>query len=152
MLMTVQDKSLPPVPAQKSEPAAEQAKQLPDKQPAQKQGPPVVLPTAKSVRVTVQEGPSPAVVIVQPDGERKTLSDDEVRQLLEAGQPKTTPFKTEIVLQNGALYTQLGGVLYPLSGAGASGCFGTTPERTEQIQKEVRIQFEKEKADAEKKK
>ena len=131
---------------------AEQLKQAPGKEPEQKQPAPVVLPEAKSMRVTIQDGQLPVVVIVQPDGERKVLSDDEVKPLLEAGKPKISSLKTGIVVENGKVYFNTGGLLVPMTGGGASGCFGVSPERNEQIQKEVRLQLEKEKADAEKKK
>ena len=136
----------------KPAPTAEQLKQAPGKEPEQKASAPIVLPKAKSMRVTIQEGQSSVVVIVLPNGEREILSDDEVTQLLEAGKPKISLLKTEIVVVNGKVYLNTGGVLAPMTGGGASGCFGVTPERNEQIQKEVRRQLEKEKADAEKKK
>ncbi len=136
-LMTVQDKPVPPEPAKQPEPKAETP--APAKQP-------------EAMRVTIQEGQSPVVVIVQTNGERKTLSDDEIKQLLEAGKPKISAVKTGIVVENGKVYLNTGGIIIPLTGGGASGCFTLTPERNEQIQKEVRLQLEKEKADAEKKK
>lgn len=151
-LMTVQDKPVPQEQTKQSTPTAEQLKQVPSKQAEQKQPIPVVLPEPKLVRVIVPQGQRPVVVIVQPDGERKVLSDDEVRQLLEAGKPKTSSLTTGIVIEDGKVYLNTGGILVPLSGGGASGCFTVTPERNAQIQKEVRLQWEKEKADAEKKK
>ncbi len=141
-LMTVQDKPVPPEPAKQPEPKA--ATPAPAKQPEQT--------PIEAMRVTIQEGQSPVVVIVQTDGERKTLSDDEIKQLLEAGKPKISAVKTGIVVENGKVYLNTGGIIVPLTGGGASGCFTVTPERNEQIQKEVRLQLEKEKADAEKKK
>lgn len=152
MCMTVQDKPVSPAPAQLPAPTAEQLKQAPGQKPEQKQPAPVVLPAPKSVRVIVSTDPQSPVFVVQPDGERKVLSDDEVRQLAEAGKLQTASFATEVVVKDGKVYLNLGGMLVPMSGGGASGCFGVSPERNEQIQKEVRLQLEKEKADAEKKK
>ena len=150
MLMIVQDKPVSPEPAQQPAPTAEQLKQAPGKEPEQKQPAPVVLPEPKTVRVIVPADQKPVVIVVQSDGERKVLSDDEIQQLLEAGKPKTSSLKTAIVIENGKVYLNTGGILVPMTGGGASGCFGVTPERNEQIQKDVRLQLEK--TDAEKKK
>ena len=137
MFFVAQDKPVPPEPAKQPEPKAET--QAPAKPP-------------ESMRVTIQEGQPPIVLLVQTNGERRTLSDDEIKQLLEAGKPKISAIKTGIVVENGKVYLNTGGIIVPLTGGGASGCFTVTPERNEQIQKEVRLQLEKEKADAEKKK
>ncbi len=152
MLVSVSGTPVLQEPAKKNVPTAEQLKPAPGQKPEQQQPAPVVLPEPKSVRVIVPTDPQSSVVVMQSDGERKVLSDDEVRQLLEAGKLQTTPLTTEVVVKDSKVYLNLGGMLVPMPGGGGSGCFTVTPERNAQIQKEVRLQLEKEKADAEKKK
>lgn len=111
---------------------------------------PVTLPAARTIRVIIPD--SKAVEIVAPSGERQALSPEEIHRALAAMQTNRPMPNTTIVVENGAVYVSTGGFKIPLSGGGASGCFGVTPERNEQIQKEARLQLEREKAAPEKNK
>ena len=142
-LIAVQDKPVSSEPAKQAEPKT--APTAPAK-------PPVILPTARTMQGKPRTNQPLTMETFRPTTAQKVISAEELKQLAEVQPSQTIAVKAGIVFQNGALYTQIGGVLYPVSGGGASGCFGTTPERNEQIQKEARLQFEKEKADAEKKK
>lgn len=111
MLLTVQDKPVQPDPAKAPEQKTEQ--QEPQKAP-------VVLPEAETIHVTIAEGKT----IVQANGEQKTLSAEEIKQLAALGLPKIVSVKTDIVFENGAFYIKTGSITVPMSGGGASGCLG----------------------------
>ena len=58
-----------------------------------------------------------------------------------------TTNSSQIVFENGAFYTKVGGINIPLVGGGAGGCFGKTESKTPEILKdtEIKIKDEKEK-------
>ncbi len=106
---------------------------------------PVVLPTAKRIKPFVLTEKQTLKITT----ESHTFTVEELNQLA-AGQP--TNAETGLLFENGAFVFKTKNFSFPLSGGGASGCFNVSPERNLEIQKAVRIRFEKEKNETEKKK
>ncbi|HEX4948455.1 MAG TPA: hypothetical protein VFZ34_17405 [Blastocatellia bacterium] len=111
----------------------------------------ITKPSTSSAHIHFQDGKFTSLVIVQPEGDRRSMNKEELKQYIESQQPAILSPQQGIIVENGAVFIKTGSFIIPMTGGGASGCFGVTPERNEQIQKEVRLQFEKEKSEKEKK-
>lgn len=110
-----------------------------------------VWPRGNSTRLSLPNSQFTSLVVVQSDGTSRSLNADELKQWIEKNRLARFSSRQGIIVENGAVFINTGGFTIPMTGGGASGCFSVTPERNEQIQKEVRLQFEKGKAVKEKK-
>lgn len=115
MVSTLQDKPVQPTPA------PEQPK-------------PVVLPESKPVELKITNGSAPAVDATRPS-EAQTIANSEntirvritaeqIEQLMAEKNSQASSDKPSIVFETGAVYIKTGSFTVPLSGGGASGCFG----------------------------
>ena len=100
--------------------------------------------------------PSPVIIprdipqgvsIKTADGETKTLTQEEIKKLLENSQTSTGT--SGLVFENGAFYIKTGNFSVPLSGGGASGCIGNSQSKMPEVLQdaESKVKDEKENSD-----
>ena len=117
--------------------------EVPEAKPEQ----PAVLPIPPKPRVVIPSEFPVEIKMKTADGETKTFTREEIKQLIESTQPSNGV--NGIIFENGAFYTQIGNVKIPLPGGGASGCLGTSTAKTPEVMKipDTKINAEKENSD-----
>jgi hypothetical protein len=121
MIFAVQDKPVQSPLAQSSEQKEEKPK-------------PVVLPEAKPVQLRITDGSAPILETARPTATqilsqhtqtfRVTLSAEQIQQLMTEKRAQTSSVNPGIVVENGAVYIKTASFTIPMSGGGASGCWG----------------------------
>lgn len=94
---------------------------------------PSILPIPPKPRVVIPTGFPAEIKMKTSDGEIKTFTREEIKQLIESTQSSNGV--NGIVLENGAFYTKIGNFSVPLSGGGASGCLGNSTTKTPELLK-----------------
>ena len=61
------------------------------------------------------------------------ISPDEFQKLFDEGKVSIRTQIVSFIVINGAVYTSVGGVLFPMPGGGASGCFSVPAENEARI-------------------
>ena len=108
---------------------------------------PAILPTPPKPRVIIPTEFPAENKMKTAEGETRTYTREEVKQLIESTQSSNGV--NGIIFVNGAFYTQIGNVRIPLPGGGASGCLGTSTAKTPEVLKipDTKINAEKENSD-----
>ncbi len=128
------------------EPVQQETKKVeatPVKQEAKAETPAVV--TEKSTVKIITEN---EISVKARKGETVVFTQEQIKKMMESSQ--TSNDTTGIVFENGAFYTKIGNMSIPLSGGGASGCFGNSTVKIPEALKNVEIKTKDEKENPDK--